>query len=172
MDAKTPAATTPDAEHPDAKATVASSPWTAVVLITAALLVVFGGGVGTFRGPEAIELDEIRLPETIEPEGDVPTPPTAFRWTPGVEDALAQVMIYKPNFEILWTSAPLEGKSELAVPLEIYEGQAAGSPLYWRVREVIRGHALGSSEYEMFSFRIDAQGYGPGQAPAISDFVE
>jgi hypothetical protein len=169
MDAKTPDAKAPGATTP---ANVAPSRWTAVVLLAAALLVVFGGGVGTLRGPDAIEPDEIRLPETIEPAGNVPTPPTTFRWKPGREDAVAQVMVFKSNFEPLWTSAPLQGKSELTVPVEIYEGQAAGAMLCWRVREVVFGHALGSSEYELFSFRIDSKGYGPGQAPAISDFVE
>jgi hypothetical protein len=153
-------------------ANTAASPWAPVVLIAAALLALLGGGIATFRGPDVVDLEAVRLPVTVEPTGNVPTPPTAYRWTPGTEGAVAQMMIYKPNFEILWTSPPLEGTTELTTPIDIYQGQAAGAPLYWRVREVLRGHALGSSEYEMFSFRVDANGYGPGQAPALSDFAE
>jgi hypothetical protein len=76
------------------------------------------------------------------------------------------------TYEPLWSSAPLEGVSELDIPLSAYDGVAAGEAVVWRIREAYDGKPLGSSEYVTFAFRVDNQGYGPGEAPAISDYLD
>lgn len=147
--------------------------WSWVILLGSVLLFVLGGGWANLRGSAGGGTQEIKLPVALEPEwGEVSTPPTHFRWEPGTEGATAQVVIHRMSYEPLWSSPPLRGASELDVPLSAYDGVAAGVPLIWRVREALDGKPLGTSAYVKFVFRVDNQGYGPGEAPAVSDYLD
>jgi len=146
--------------------------WSWVAVAGAVLLFVLGGGWANLRGPLPTD-GEVRLPVPIVPEtGELPTPPTHFEWIPGTPGATAQLVLHKMTYEPLWSSPPLVGVSELDIPLSAYDGVGAGETLVWRVREAYDGRPLGSSEYVRFAFRVDNQGYGPGQAPARSDYLD
>jgi len=146
--------------------------WAWATVAGAALLFVLGGGWANLRGAAA-PAGEVTLPVAVEPQrAELPTPPTHFRWTPGTPGATAQLVLHRMSYEPLWSSPPLQGVSELEIPLSAYDGVAAGVPVVWRVREAYDGKPLGSSEYVTFAFRVDNQGYGPGEAPAVSDYLE
>jgi hypothetical protein len=108
-----------------------------------------------------------------EPLGEVPTPPTRFRWTPGEgEIGLSQVLLFRANLDLLWSSAPLPGGvHELEVPLTLYDGVPAGEKLYWRVREVHLGKPRATSALENFVFEIDSRGFRKGEADVLFDYV-
>jgi hypothetical protein len=148
--------------------------WALAAVAAAGLLFVLGGGWANLRGSAVRADGKIALPVALEPEeGELPTPPTRFRWTPGTPGATAQLVLHRMTYEPLWSSPPLEGGvSELGVPLSAYHGVEAGHVLVWRVREALDGKPLGSSAYVRFAFRVDADGYGPGEAPAVSDYLD
>lgn len=152
--------------------------WAVVAVLGAALLFGLGGGWANLRGaagPRAAwpRGAEPALPVALEPQrGELPSPPTRFRWTPGTSGATAQLVLHRVTHEPFWSSPPLVGVSELEVPLGVYEGIGAGQPVMWRVREALDGKPLGSSEYVTFTFRVDHQGYGPGESPAVYEYLD
>jgi hypothetical protein len=151
--------------------------WAGTVVLGAALLFVLGGGWANLHG--AVGPGSARhgatgpsLPVALEPlRGELPSPPTRFRWTPGTPGATAQLVLHRVTYEPLWSSPPLLGVSELEVPLSAYDGVGAAMPLTWRVRETLDGKPLGSSDYVMFTFRVDNQGYGPGES-VTTDYLD
>lgn len=168
-----------DASNADTAPTPAAGPgdagirfWSAAVLAASVLLFVLGGGLRNLRNRTTAE-PPVSFPVALEPaRGTLPEPPTHFRWTPGREGATAQVVLHRRSYEAFWSSAPVVGTSELDVPLSAYDGIAAGELLMWRVREAYDGKPLGSSDYVRFAFRVDNHGYGPGQAPAVSEYLK
>ena len=140
--------------------------WAIVVLLGTALLFFLGGGVGALRGPERLDISTLQIPVLLEPvAGELPTPPTKFRWTPGHPDAVAQVVLHRQDYVPLWSSQPLSGVSELEIPREVWEGRPAGRTFLWRVREALGGKPLGSSAYVEFTFRRDWMGFAEGKLP-------
>jgi len=155
------------------KAAASVRAWCWASVLAAALLFVVGGGWGNLRGPAGADAGEPKLPVAVAPErAEYPTPPTHFEWIPGTPGATAQLVLHRMTYEPQWSSAPLEGASELDIPLSAYDGVGAGQALVWRVREAYDGKPLGSSDYVTFAFRVDSQGYGPGQAPVSDDFLD
>lgn len=147
--------------------------WSIAVVLAAGLLFVLGGGWANLRGSAGEGSGEIVLPVALEPErGELPAPPTHFRWIPGTEGATSQLVLHKMTYEPMWSSPPLRGVSEYDVPLEAYDGIAAGEPIVWRVREARDGKPLGSSAYVTFTFRVDSRGYGPGEAPTEYEYMD
>jgi hypothetical protein len=149
--------------------------WALATVGAAALLFVAGGGWANLRGavPARSDAGGITLPVALEPErGELSAPPTRFRWKPGKPGATAQLVLHRIGYEPMWSSPPLVGVAELEVPRSVYDGVGAGEPLIWRVREAMDGKPLGSSEYVTFTFRVDNQGYGPGEAPVLYDYVD
>lgn len=142
--------------------------WAAVAATGAAALFVLGGGPGNLRG--AAGEGPVAIPVALEPTGELDGPPSRFRWTPGGDDVVSQVLVFRGSLERLWSSAPVRG-GELEVPPSVWRGVPAGEKLGWRVREARRGLPAGTSSAATFSFRVDAEGYGPGEAPALDELV-
>lgn len=151
----------------------AARPW-AFVLLAGAVLVALGGDLaGNFRPePTGAVPADTPLPIPIEPEGDLPAPPSVFRWTPGGEDVdLAQVVLFRSNYEVFWQSGPLEGPPLTVVPGEVFAGVPAGETLAWRVREVSHGRPRAASGMTVFSFAVDVQGLPVGQSRPAQPFL-
>ena len=140
--------------------------WSAVLVGAAVVLVLAGGAFRNFRPePPARVPADTAIPVIQEPKGQLQTPPTVFRWTPGGTDVdLAQIAIYRGNLEPVWQSSPLQGSSLEVDPHELFEGVAAGEPLYWRVREISRGRPRATSSFAPFSFAVDVHGRGPEES--------
>lgn len=140
--------------------------WSAILVGAGVALALFGGALQGFR-PEPsgrIPTDAV-LPVALEPRGELPAPPTVFRWTPGGDDVdLVQVAIYRSNLEAVWQSSPVQGSSIEVDPREVFEDVAAGEQVSWRVREISRGRARATSAAQVFSFAVDVHGRGPAQS--------
>ncbi len=142
-----------------------------ILLAAAIALFLVGGGLDGIRrsGPEPGLA--VGLPEPVEPEGELASPPTVFRWTPGGTDVVfAQITVTNDDLGRLWSSGPLE-TSEVTIPLEVYQGVGAGSVCYWQIREFSEGHPRAASRLSRFRFREDADGFGPGENPALSPIL-
>jgi hypothetical protein len=140
--------------------------WSAV-LVGAAVLLGVAGVRGNFRGESARgSPSDAPLPALAEPVGELPEPPGVFRWTPsGPEVGLSQVTVFRGNLEPWWYSAPLDTCVIEVDPAEVFAGIPAGETVFWRVREVTDGRPRATSALVQFSFALDAQGRGPGEAP-------
>ncbi len=151
----------------------AARPWTLVLLAGAAALALGGDVAGNFRPEPSGAVDpDTPLPVPLEPEGELPAPPTVFRWTPGGDDVdLAQVVLFSSNYEVFWQSGPLEGPPLEIVPEEVFAGIPAGEPLAWRVREVARGRPRAASRMVVFSFTVDAHGRPIGESVPANPFL-
>jgi hypothetical protein len=147
--------------------------WLLVILLVA-LVIALLGGVRNFRADADIAApDTVELPTPIEPEGEIDVPPSVFRWEPGGPDVTwAQVTIYRGSFERIWESAPLADTVWTTDPREAFRGIPAGEECFWKVREVVDGRPRAASRYVPFTFRKDARGYGPGEAPPEARYVD
>lgn len=147
--------------------------WGSVVGVTALVLIVAGGALDNVRVRLGSDPAKYRMPVGLEPaRGEYPEPPTLFRWEPGHPDAVAQLLLHRRNFEMLWSSPPLRDTDHQEIPLRAYEGVGAGEVIMWRVREALDGKPIGTSAYTSFRFLKDLQGYGPGEAPETYKFLD
>ncbi len=147
--------------------------WTVVVLAGAATLALGGDVAGNFAPePSGAVAPETPLPVPLEPEGELPAPPAVFRWTPGGDDVdLAQIVLFRSNYEVFWQSGPLEGPPLEVAPAEIFAGIPAGEPVAWRVREVAQGRPRAASRMVIFSFEVDTEGRPVGESRPANPFL-
>jgi hypothetical protein len=106
------------------------------------------------------------------PSGELPRPPTEVHWKPGTPGALAQVVFHRATFEFLWSSPPLQGVDRLELPRGVFDQVGAGLDVFWRVRELRDGEAVGSSDYLSFGYLVDSHGFGPGEGPAGEELMQ
>jgi hypothetical protein len=156
---------TPDRDtsgRPSAGAVIAA----ACVLVAAVLLFFAGGALEGFRPePSGRIPGDTKLPVGTSPEGELPAPPTVFRWEPGGDDVdLSQVIVFDDRRDRLWQSVPVKG-SELTVDVEhVFAMAAAGHVYSWSVREFRAGRPRATSALVQFSFDVDVHGRGIGES--------
>jgi hypothetical protein len=146
---------------------------TLTAVLGAVAILVLGGARQNFTPVDPPAVDANRaLPELIEPQEIVPSPPTEFRWRPSGPDVeQSQVLLYRADLTRLWSSGPLRD-STLTVPLEVYDGVGAGESCYWRVREVAKGRPLATSALMYFYFEVDLHGHGVGETQAAYEYID
>ena len=140
--------------------------WAAVLLAAGVALALGGNVADNFRPePSGRVPADTPLPTPIQPQGELPSPPAVFDWTPGGPDvALSQIVIFRSNYDVLWESAPLAGPPVTVIPEEVFAGVPAGEPLAWRVREVSNGRPRATTALILFSFDLDTLGRPVGES--------
>lgn len=138
-----------------------------------ALFVAFGAAENL--RPEAsgrISQDTV-LPVSIAPIGELESPPTEFRWTPGGEDVdFSQIVLFDDRLQRIWAS-PLLREPRLTVdPQQLFRGVVAGRKCGWTVREVYQGRPRATSAIAEFSFATDVKGRGVGESIADAPLIE
>ena len=107
--------------------------------------------------PPPAKKEEMKLPDPLEPSGEVESAPLRFVWTPGAEDVdLSQVIIFRGDMTRLWESAPTD-TNEVTIPLHAFDAVFPMEPCYWRVREVSDGQPRAASPLKVFKIRNPPQ---------------
>jgi len=136
----------------------------AAVAVGALLLYLLGGRTPPPKA--AAPAEEVKLPQPLEPAGELETAPLRFVWEPGGEDVdLSQVIIFRGDLSRVWETAPVE-TSEVTIPLHAFSGIYPMEPCYWRVREVTDGRPRAASVLKGFKIK------NPPQPPPAETFVD
>lgn len=152
----------PDRDRPTRGGRIAA----ACVVGAALLLFLFGGAFEGFRPvPSGRVPEDTTLPVGTYPQGELPEPPTIFRWEPGGDDVdLSQVIVFDDRRNRLWQSVPLAGREVAIDAARVFERAAAGRVYSWSVREFRRGRPRATSALVQFSFDVDVHGRGIGES--------
>jgi hypothetical protein len=136
----------------------------AAVAVGASLLYLLGGRTPSPKATAPAE--EVKLPQPLEPAGELESAPLRFVWEPGGEDVdLSQVILFRGDLSRFWETAPVE-TSEVTVPLHAFDGIYPMEPCYWRVREVTDGRPRAASVLKGFKIK------NPPRPPPAEKFAE
>jgi hypothetical protein len=124
----------------------------AIAALGAVLLLVFGRS-GASEPAAATPADGGKVPELIEPLGDLESVPLRFVWKPSSDDVdLSQVIIFRSDVSRIWESAPTES-SAVTIPRHAFDAVYSMEPCYWRVREVADGQPRAASPLKKFRIK-------------------
>lgn len=136
----------------------------AIAALGAILLLVIGRSGAP--EPAATPAETGKLPELIEPAGDLESAPSRFVWKPSSDDVdLSQVIIFRSDVSRIWESAPTES-SAVTIPLHAFDAIYAMEPCFWRVREVADGQPRAASPLMKFRIKNPPKNRQPGEMSA------
>lgn len=129
--------------------------WSTVLVaaLGTVLLFVVARATAPTKPEPPLAKEAVKLPEPLEPAGEVESAPLRFVWKPGGEDVdLSQVIIFRGDLSRIWESAPSE-TNEVTIPLHAFDPVYPMEPCFWRVREVTDGQPRAASPLKSFKIR-------------------